>query len=87
MKIPKLKRFQIIEIEWQDSCHASGWMAADKILYRDVDYEHRTVGYFLKETRHGIAVVQSRRDELTANVMVDAHMEIPKAAITRIRKL
>lgn len=85
MKIPKLKKWQIIEIDWLDSCHLSGW-TRDDLTYELKDLEHKTAGYFLKETKYSINVVQSRKAEVKEKgTTIDALMEIPKVAITNVR--
>jgi len=75
-----MKKYQIIEIEWFDSLHVSGWKEEKDIeLTTKEEMLHRTVGYFLKEDDKSIIVVQSR-NELKA---VDAIMEIPKGCIIK----
>jgi hypothetical protein len=85
MKIPKIKKWQIIEIDWLDSCHLAGW-TRDEFDWDLKDLEHKTVGYFIKETKYSIAVIQSRKAEVKEKgTSVDALMEIPKVAVTKIR--
>lgn len=87
MKIPKLEKWKIIEMDWLDSCHLSGW-TKDDLTYEQKDLEHKTVGYFIKETKYSISVVQSRKAEVKEKgTSIDALMEIPKVAITKIRIL
>jgi len=87
MRIPKLKKWQIIEIEWLDSCHLFGW-TKDNLDFEQKDLEHNTVGYFLKETEYSISVVQSRKHEVKEKgTSIDALMEIPKVAITKLSVL
>ncbi len=85
MKIPEIEKWQIIEIDWLDSCSMSGWIK-DNLTYEQKDLEHKTVGYFIKETKYSIAVVQSRKFEVKEEgTSIGALMEIPKVAITKIK--
>ena len=89
MKIPKLNKWQIIEVEWIDSCHVFGWSKDSDYVFSDDDLVHNTIGYLLKETNYSIAMVQSRisKPSKTARNSVDALMEIPKCAIRKLRQL
>ena len=87
MRIPKLKKWQIIEIEWLDSCHLSGW-TRDDLAFEQKDLEHNTIGYFIRETEYSISVVQSRKNEVKEKgTAINALMEIPKVAITKLSVL
>ena len=84
MKIPKLKKWQIIEIEWLDSGALSGW-TKDELDFKKKDLEYNTVGYFLKETDYSISVIQSRKHAVVEQgTSINALMEIPKVAITKL---
>lgn len=83
-----LKRWQIIEIVWEDSSHSSGWKNSDD--FDDEKFrEHKTIGYLLNTHKNTIQVVQSygldKRSDGTQNV--DAMMQIPKKCILSIKKL
>jgi len=88
MKIPKLKKWQIVEIEWLDSCSVNGWNKDNGISYQKSDLEHISVGYFLKETEYSIAVVQSIKKKVSEeNTSINSIIEIPKVAISKIKLL
>lgn len=88
MRFPKLKKWQMVEIDWLDSCHLSGWNRENNIDFARKDLEHKSCGYFLKETDYSLSVIQSRKSDTSVpNISVDALMEIPKVAILKIRKL
>lgn len=81
----KMKKWQIIEIDWLDSCALGGW-SRDNLTYELKDLEHKTVGYFIKETDYSISVVQSRKNKVQEeNTSIHSLMEIPKVAITKIK--
>jgi hypothetical protein len=83
----KFKKWDVIEILWIDSCHVNGWNK-DNFDYDKADLEFRTVGYFLKETKYSIVVVQSsKRKTKDEGTSIDALMEIPKVAIEKMKKL
>ena len=83
----KFKKWQKIEVFWEDSSHDSGWTKEDGYIENHID--HSTCGYFLQERERSIQVVQSRgyTEDLKEKLMVDAMMQIPKKAITKIKKL
>ena len=85
MKIPKLKKWQIIEIDWIDSGSVDGWIK-DNLEYALSDLEYKSAGYFLKETDYSICIVQSKKEPVKAeNTQINSLMEIPKVAITKIK--
>lgn len=88
MKIPKLKKYQPIRILWLDSVHESGWKR-DEDFNEEGEIEYETVGLFSRETKRAIQVVQSRGvgSSIPNNHLVDAMMQIPKCAITKIIRL
>lgn len=85
MKLPKFKKWEIIKICWTDSCSQDAWMPENV----DLDEKYmkcETVGYFLAETKHSIAVAQSYtppRDKKS----IAAVMQIPKVAINKYQRL
>lgn len=80
-----IKKYQIIEIDWYDSMHTSGWTKESDIeLTLEQDVLHKTVGYFIKQNKVTLLVVQSRNNKHT---YVDAIMEIPLKSIVRIKFL
>lgn len=82
----KIKQDQIIEIDWVDSIHDSGWINKDdaKKNSSEKNILHKTVGYFLQETKYSVSVFQSRGIGVEN---IDSTMEIPKVAIKKIKKL
>lgn len=89
MKIPKLQYRQIIEIDWLDSCHQSGWLSESSVNNSIRDVSHRSIGYYLSEDKQQITFVQSYQNfgKKEDDRKVDAIMQIPKCAITKIRIL
>lgn len=90
MKIPAYKYLDVVEIEWLDSVHSSGWHRENNPdwIVKDSDLEHKTIGYYLTQTAKSITVIQSHGtpDRDTGKRNVDAEMSIPIRAITKIRK-
>ncbi|HDY68436.1 hypothetical protein LCGC14_2861820 [marine sediment metagenome] len=94
MKIPnltkkiKIKKYQIIEIEWLDSLHTTGWMKEESVQTTPLEkMKHKTLGYFLREDEKSLLVIQSYGNFIEGSPMVDGIMEIPKGCILRIKKL
>ena len=87
MKIPKIKKWQKVEILWEDSSHTGGWTKEDD--FKEDYLEHLTCGYFLQETPRTIQIIQSKATskDKDGKVNVDAMMQIPKKAVLKIRKL
>ena len=80
-----MKKYQIIEIEWFDSLHFSGWINEEKVSLSTLEeITHKSIGYFLKENKISILIIQSH--QTTESPEVDAIMEIPKIAILKIKK-
>ena len=92
MKIPKLKRWDKIEIEWIDSISPSSrWKPIDGM---DWDYEekfmiHRTCGYFLQKSKTSICICQSYQKEIYSDGdrMMEGAIMIPICAVIFVRKL
>ncbi|MEO0295548.1 MAG: hypothetical protein ABIM85_05955 [candidate division WOR-3 bacterium] len=82
--IKKIKKYQPVEIIWQDAHFTTGWMREEEIdwKYQDEALIHRTIGYFLKETRYLVGVAQSIRSNYE---MVGEVMKIPKKCILEIK--
>lgn len=80
-----MKKYQIIEITWLDSLHSSGWRKEKWVPLTTLeDMTHKTIGYFLKENKRSIIVIQSYRE--FENYVLGI-MEIPKGSILEIKKL
>ena len=89
MIIPKLTKWQIIEIHWVDSMHSSGWLIDTDAEGKSDDYlNHKTIGYYFDKGAKAITVVQSYGEEFKDKSRnTDARMSIPICAITKIRKI
>jgi hypothetical protein len=89
MRIPKLKKWEPIELRWIDSMADSGWKpeSAHTPEGVDRDLEHLTVGYFFMETPRTICVIQSRSDWDYETKNVDGVMSIPKVAVLNLKRL
>lgn len=85
----KFNKFDKIEIEWLDSKHDSGWQREKKFKTEYLDLCEKTLGYFLRATKHSIIVFQSYsvKEDAEEGYEIDAIMEIPKKAIVKINKL
>lgn len=82
----KYKKFDKLEIHWLDSLHTSGWKSEEDIKTSDKELEHTSVGYFMREDKRSIVLIQSYqlgKDDGDTNV--DAIMEIPKCSILKIK--
>ena len=80
-----MKKYQIIEIEWLDSLHLSGWQKEEQIETSKEKLHHKTIGYFIIEDKKSIIVCQSYQIN-EEKKMVDAIMEIPKKCIIKIKR-
>lgn len=92
MTFPKLKKWQPVEIFWVDSYRTHGWISLEEAnVDEDYSLDHRTIGYFVGETSRQITVCQSSKtnEDLISEpeTNIDAVMNIPKVAITKIRKI
>lgn len=83
----QLKKWQIIEISWIDSVHTNGWTFEDSARLDDKFLRHKTIGYYFKETKLGLSVIQSKSDDGEDKANVDAIMTIPKVAVKKIKKI
>ena len=85
----KLKKWDIVEIQWEDSVHEGGWCKEKKLLDEDEQLDHHTVGYLLEETKRYVSVVQSYGDvkDDEGVRLVDSSMMIPKRSIINIKKI
>lgn len=83
---------KIVEIEWVDSNHNTGWTnveAAAEFANTKLSLTCKTTGYLLSETKDRISIVQSlswRQDDEPPE-SVDAIMTIPKRAVIKRRYL
>ena len=79
-----LKKYQLVEVEWMDSCTDRGWHSREEYLKTIAVDRCRTAGYLLKSSRTSLTVVQSQSD-LTGN-LTDS-ITIPRSAVKSVRKL
>ncbi len=86
----KLKKFDLIEIDWDDSVeNTSGWNDFDNFDF-DNHYQHlsqKTVGYFLKETKNAISTSKCRGLIEKYGGQFNGVWTIPKGCIKKIKKL
>jgi lysophospholipid acyltransferase (LPLAT)-like uncharacterized protein len=87
MKARKFKKWQIIEIFWVDSMHTSRWTFEDEVegLTKDKYLLHATVGYFFRQDKHQIVVVQSKSNDGEEKSNVAEIMCIPLVAVKHIK--
>jgi hypothetical protein len=88
----KHKQWDMIEIIWHDSYRTHGWLPLEEAhVEEDYCLDHRTIGYYLGETPRQISVCQSSKtaEELITEpeTQIDAVMNIPKKAITKVTDL
>jgi hypothetical protein len=82
----KFKQWQVVKVSWIDSSSQDGWQSE---LYTDLDEKFlqiETVGYFFKETKNSVAIVQSYtppRERKSLHGII----QIPKVAIKKMSKL
>lgn len=70
-------KYPAVEVEWIDSMKSSGWHD-----FKKSDMRCRSVGILYDNTKDRIVIAQNK-----SSVGFGDYMEIPKAAVTRIRKL
>jgi hypothetical protein len=84
----KYDKNDVLLIEWLDSHHRPGWARTDdfdEAFESTSETKITTVGFFYKENKHFIAVIQSQDNQIDTEY--DALMIIPKKAIVKISKL
>lgn len=82
----RFRKWQVIEIDWVDSISRDRWAFEDDVELQDNDMYHKTIGYFFRETKESINVVQSKTNNGRKESSVLAVMTIPKVAIKKIKK-
>lgn len=92
MKIKHYKKWDRIEIIWLDSYRTHGWLPLeDAHVEEDYCLDHRTIGYYIGETKRQISVCQSGKLDDRLNdedeTQIDAVMSIPKKAIIQVNSL
>lgn len=88
----KLTKWDKVEIIWLDSYRTHGWLPLEDVMTdEDISLDHRTIGYFIDQTKRQISVCQSSKlnEQLISEpeTQIDAVMNIPKKAIVNIIKL
>lgn len=86
------KKWDRIEIIWLDSYRTHGWLPLEEAhVEEDYCLDHRTIGYFIGETKRQISVCQSSKKDKhlisEPETQIDAVMSIPKKCIVKIIKL
>ena len=83
----KFKKWQIIEIFWLDSMSTSGWKFEDDIdnLTKDIYLLHKSVGYFVKQDKHQIVIVQSKSNDQEPKSNIAELLSIPIVAVKHIK--
>lgn len=81
MKLPKLKREQIIEVNWIDITSTTSWKATDEAENYAAVGCH-SVGYFINEDNDVIRISSTKNDEDERDVNV-----IVKGCIKSINRL
>lgn len=79
------KHMPIVEVEWIDSAHHSGWTTKadwEGSLDAKPYITCRTAGYLLRKSRDAVSVVQSSQDD--GSEYIDSVMIIPRVAVTSI---
>ena len=79
----------MLRIEWMDSCgHNNGrWTQAKDLEFKREHILYESVGFLLKETEYSIVIIQSMGLHPDDQDHVDAVMEIPKIAISKMAVL
>lgn len=86
------KKWDRIEIFWEDSYQMHGWVHLDEAgIDEDVSLGHQSIGYFAGETDKQITIVQSKKSskelDQAPETNVNATFSIPKRAIIKVRKV
>ena len=79
-----VKRGQIIEIEWWDSCQNGGWQSEKEIIewsQGDAHATHHTIGYFVAADEQVLILVSSYADFGEGHRSVTGTMSIPLVSI------
>lgn len=87
MKIPKLKRFDVVWIQWEDSMAQSGWMGIDETDIDKVSMICYSCGFFIQENKDSIVFSGSITPRDCGDHSIDGWMKIPKIAIQKITKV
>jgi hypothetical protein len=86
------KRWDRLEIFWEDSHQIHGWITVEDADYKDdSSLHHQSLGYYIGETNKQFTICQSRKSDKGLAAVDDTHVNavfsIPKSAIKRIRKI
>lgn len=77
------KQFEIVLIEWLDTCSDSGWQEITNL--KDLNVLHIfTVGYLIEQDEKQVKVA---RDISDSKPVIDAPVAIPRACIKSIKSL
>ena len=87
MKIPKLVKFDRVEISWIDAYEKSGWQNLEDCDIEEFPMDITSVGMFLEKGDNYIAFCDSANHVKEPDRLVNNIMKVPLVAVTRIRKL
>lgn len=87
--MPKFKKWDRVEIFWEDSYQLHGWTALDEAgVEEDLSLGHQSLGYYLAETSKQITICQSKKSSKLLHdspyTNVNGVFSIPKSCILRI---
>lgn len=87
----KPRLWDIVQIDWLDSMHVGGWLKWENVDWHGTQnsLSHKSVGYVAYMDKASVHIVQSFQDlwEDGNPKCVDAVMQIPRCAITKITVL
>jgi hypothetical protein len=86
LKKHNIPQFTIVEINWLDSVHGTGWHHLEDLTTDIKSIPHSTVGYCVHYDKDSIIVVQSKSTEKD-HPSIDSTMQIPRCCIKSIRTL
>jgi hypothetical protein len=87
-----LKRWDRIEVYWEDSYQMHGWVLLSDSEYKeDISLGHQSMGYFIGQTPKQITLCQSKKSskllDIHEDTNVNAVFSIPKSCIKKVRKV
>ena len=89
MNLPKLKKYDKIEVIWIDSNYSAGWHGSDSYKRQIEDVENKfiihDIGFFMEYTKNYLILVGGfdEQDKPSHNYI----NAIPKSVIKKIKKL
>ena len=86
LKIPKLEKFDRVEIDWVDAFSKGGWQCLDDVSIKELPSGMTSVGLFLELGDDYIAYCDSANHAKQPNRMVNNIMKIPLVMVKKIIK-